>query len=330
MNMPGRKFSVGSGYRYGFNGKELDTEDPVQYDYGFRIYDPRISRFKSVDPLTKEYPWNSTYAFAENDVIRCIDLEGAEKYIVTGTIWKGSDGKWLTNITTTTLPKPGPLGSGTLYDLRIDTYKYYPNGITTGKQFMAVTYAPSLEETLTTPKPRTKWQKWWDNVLDGGASDNAGGGSGSHQKYGILSTTDNTGMGSTKTGTKNGADFFDVDEGGGLLSLVTGTGAAFSIVEVTPRATSIVKAIEDLKDAATTGMEVLPNVNTKQGTTEAVQAGTPAKPVAKSNVPVSKHGYSILTGVFKDTVITKINKPGDTTRTYKQVLVPIKPRKEKY
>lgn len=261
---PGRKYTNESGYRYGFNGKENDNEvkgEGNQQDYGFRIYDPRLGRFLSVDPLTQEYPWNSTYAFAENDVIRCIDLEGAEKYIVTGTIWKGSDGKWLTNITTTTLPKPGPLGSGTLYDLRIDTYVYSADS-RTGKQFMAVTYAPSLEETLTTPKPRTRWQKWWDNVLDGGAKDN--GGKGSHQKYGIISTTDNTGMGSTKTGTKNGADFFDVDEGGGILSLVIGTGAGYSIVEVTSRATPIVKAIEDLKDAATTGMDALPDVNTKQ------------------------------------------------------------------
>ncbi|MFM7857270.1 MAG: hypothetical protein ACKO96_36460 [Flammeovirgaceae bacterium] len=37
----------------------------------------------SVDPLTKEFPWNSPYAFAENDVIRSIDLEGAEKLIVS-------------------------------------------------------------------------------------------------------------------------------------------------------------------------------------------------------------------------------------------------------
>ena len=80
--MPERKFDDGSGYRYGFNGKELDKEDPVQYDYGFRIYDPRLGRFKSVDPLSKSYPWNSTYAFAENDVIRAIDLDGLEKYIV--------------------------------------------------------------------------------------------------------------------------------------------------------------------------------------------------------------------------------------------------------
>ncbi len=54
----------------------------THYDYGFRIYNPAVGRFLSVDPLMKEYPWNSTYAFAENDVIRCIDLEGLEKAVV--------------------------------------------------------------------------------------------------------------------------------------------------------------------------------------------------------------------------------------------------------
>jgi len=32
-----------------------------------------------VDPLTKSYPWNSTYAFAEGDPINFIDLDGGEK-----------------------------------------------------------------------------------------------------------------------------------------------------------------------------------------------------------------------------------------------------------
>jgi hypothetical protein len=43
MMMPGRKFSAGSGYRYGFNGKENDNEvkgEGNQQDYGMRIYDP--------------------------------------------------------------------------------------------------------------------------------------------------------------------------------------------------------------------------------------------------------------------------------------------------
>lgn len=38
----------------------------------------QTTRFLSVDPLTKDYPWNSTYAFAENRVIQGIDLEGKE------------------------------------------------------------------------------------------------------------------------------------------------------------------------------------------------------------------------------------------------------------
>ena len=81
--MPGRKYSQpNSTYRYGFNGKENDKEvkgEGNQQDYGLRIYDPRLGKFLSVDPLFKEYPWNSPYAFAENEPIANIDLDGAEK-----------------------------------------------------------------------------------------------------------------------------------------------------------------------------------------------------------------------------------------------------------
>jgi RHS repeat-associated protein len=69
------------GYRYGFNGKENDNEvkgNGNQQDYGLRIYDPRLGRFLSVDPLSEEFPWNSTYAYAENNSINYIDLDGAE------------------------------------------------------------------------------------------------------------------------------------------------------------------------------------------------------------------------------------------------------------
>ena len=78
MDMPGRRYNAGSNsYRYGFNGKELDNE-VVQYDYGFRIYDPRLVRFKSVDPLFQSYPWFSPYQFAGNSPILNIDLDGLE------------------------------------------------------------------------------------------------------------------------------------------------------------------------------------------------------------------------------------------------------------
>ncbi len=89
--MPGRSFSQSNKYRYGFNGKENDNEvkgEGNQQDYGMRIYDPRLMRFLSVDPLEKEFPWNSSYAFAENRVIDGIDLEGRERYFT-------ADGKLL-------------------------------------------------------------------------------------------------------------------------------------------------------------------------------------------------------------------------------------------
>jgi RHS repeat-associated protein len=64
-------------YRYGFNGKEDDDEWSKQ-DYGFRIYDGRIGRFLSVDPLTGSYPWYTPYQFAGNMPIWATDLDGLE------------------------------------------------------------------------------------------------------------------------------------------------------------------------------------------------------------------------------------------------------------
>ncbi len=82
---------IGGGYRYGFNGMEKDDEvkeSGNSLSFALRIYDPRLGRFLSVDPLGSEFPWNSSYAFAENDVIRSIDLEGAERLIVTQHLYK--------------------------------------------------------------------------------------------------------------------------------------------------------------------------------------------------------------------------------------------------
>jgi hypothetical protein len=50
-----------------------------QQDYGMRIYDPRLGRFLSTDPLTKSYPWYTPYQFAGNKPIWAIDLDGAEE-----------------------------------------------------------------------------------------------------------------------------------------------------------------------------------------------------------------------------------------------------------
>ncbi|MBW7943715.1 MAG: hypothetical protein H3C64_15365, partial [Candidatus Kuenenia stuttgartiensis] len=84
--MPGRTYAnAGAKYKYGFNGKENDNEvkgEGNQQDYGMRIYDPRLGRFLSVDPLTSKFPWYTPYQFAGNKPIIAIDLDGLEDYIV--------------------------------------------------------------------------------------------------------------------------------------------------------------------------------------------------------------------------------------------------------
>ena len=66
-----------NGYRFGFNGKETDSESDLQ-DYGMRIYNPNLGRFLSVDPITKEYPELTPYQFASNRSIDGVDLDGLE------------------------------------------------------------------------------------------------------------------------------------------------------------------------------------------------------------------------------------------------------------
>jgi hypothetical protein len=51
-----------------------------------RIYDSRLGKFLSVDPLAKSYPFYTPYSFAGNKPIRFIDLDGAEEWDNSGTV----------------------------------------------------------------------------------------------------------------------------------------------------------------------------------------------------------------------------------------------------
>src|SRR5690606_23738768 len=45
-------------------------------DFGDRIYDPRVGRWLSVDPLAHEFPWQSPYSAMNNNPILYIDPDG--------------------------------------------------------------------------------------------------------------------------------------------------------------------------------------------------------------------------------------------------------------
>jgi RHS repeat-associated protein len=68
-------------YRYGFNGQEGDNEiygDKLNYAFQYRMYDARIGRFWSVDPLNMKFAYLSTFQFASNNPIWMQELEGLE------------------------------------------------------------------------------------------------------------------------------------------------------------------------------------------------------------------------------------------------------------
>ena len=66
-----------SGYQYKYNGKELQDElDLNWYDLGARNYDPAIGRMPTIDPRAEEYNYQSPYAFAANNPVFFIDING--------------------------------------------------------------------------------------------------------------------------------------------------------------------------------------------------------------------------------------------------------------
>ena len=67
------------GYRFGFNGKEQDSEVSGQGNtiaFEARIYDSRLGRFLSTDPWEFKYAWQSTYAYFKNSPISVLDIKG--------------------------------------------------------------------------------------------------------------------------------------------------------------------------------------------------------------------------------------------------------------
>jgi len=64
-------------YKYGFNGKEQDLETfEGAIAFESRIFDSRIGRFFSLDPRTREYPWQTPYAYYKNSPISVLDIKG--------------------------------------------------------------------------------------------------------------------------------------------------------------------------------------------------------------------------------------------------------------
>jgi len=67
--------------RFGFNGKEKDDEvqgSGNSVDYGARVYDSRLGRWLSVDPLARKFSDLSSYCYVGNSPIDCLDPDGKD------------------------------------------------------------------------------------------------------------------------------------------------------------------------------------------------------------------------------------------------------------
>ncbi|MCO5259947.1 MAG: hypothetical protein M9916_07375 [Crocinitomicaceae bacterium] len=68
-----------NGYRYQFNGMEVDNEvkgNGNSYTTEYRQYDPRLGRWLSIDPLFQNFPWQSPYVAFDNNPILLVDPNG--------------------------------------------------------------------------------------------------------------------------------------------------------------------------------------------------------------------------------------------------------------
>ena len=78
MLVPNRYGSSNS-YRYGFNGKEKDSEikgEGNSYDFGARMLDPRVGRWFAVDKMRMKAPDWSPYRFGFDNPLRYKDADG--------------------------------------------------------------------------------------------------------------------------------------------------------------------------------------------------------------------------------------------------------------
>jgi len=77
-----KTFCSGDGdYRFGFNGMEKDNEIKGKgnsLDFGARLYDSRLARWTSLDPLMTKFPSHSPYNFVANSPIIYMDEDGKD------------------------------------------------------------------------------------------------------------------------------------------------------------------------------------------------------------------------------------------------------------
>ena len=117
------------------------------------------SRFLSVDPLTRNFAWNSPYAYAENTPIKFIDLDGAEKYDPS------SKPTGVTHVQLATVPM-SPQDARTDYSIKAGPYRLYPVSDPSGKRNSYWLARYTFTEGPYAGMHRDDWIVGTDGVID--------------------------------------------------------------------------------------------------------------------------------------------------------------------
>jgi len=174
VQLSGRNFvktGISKDYRSGFQGQEEDDElkgEGNSVNYKYRMHDPRLGRFFAIDPLASKYPHNSTYAFSENRVLDCIELEGAESMNITMRQTLDYEGNliFLTDITF----DENRLGKG---DNGIATFIYKLDGTQIIRYIEDVNVIGTIPPPPPTPTPEKSFRQAFNDWAPNWAKDGA-------------------------------------------------------------------------------------------------------------------------------------------------------------
>jgi RHS repeat-associated protein len=143
-------------YRYGFNGKEKDSElkgEGNSLDFGARMYDPRIGRWFAPDLLEGKYPSISPYVFSRNSPLMFNDIDGKDAEIRIYIDDKGNKIAEINYVVYTSTEKhTAEIQSGIDLWKKLDGSKILLNDVefTVKLNFTVISDCSSLKESLST------------------------------------------------------------------------------------------------------------------------------------------------------------------------------------
>jgi RHS repeat-associated protein len=175
MQMPGRQSPLiaGDEHRYGFNGMEMDdevkSERGTSYDFGARMYDPRVGRWLSRDPLAAKYAEISPYVYTINNPILLIDPNGKE------VVLYNEKGQKVATISKAGLVIEKGMGNSAILHAYIDTKEYLKGHLETdvfsefenSQKVLSIKQVLSVDGTAVYSSPEVKEYRGRDINGDG-------------------------------------------------------------------------------------------------------------------------------------------------------------------